>query len=88
MIHGVLLLHKTAGGSSHQLVHSVRKVIGQKTVGHGGTLDPMAEGLMLMLLGQGTKLSDHLLFNDKSYRFSFRLGVNTYTIDTTGNIID
>ena len=87
MVHGVLLVHKKAGGSSHSLVHSVRKVIGQKAVGHGGTLDPMAEGLMLILLGQGTKLSNYLLSNDKSYRFTFCLGTTTDTLDKTGCVI-
>ena len=88
MIHGMLLINKTAGGTSHSLVNSLRRIIGQKAVGHAGTLDPMAEGLMLILLGHGTKLSNYLLMNNKRYRFTLRLGLVTDTLDKTGKIID
>ena len=88
MVHGVLLINKTAGGTSHSVVNAVRKIIGQKAVGHAGTLDPIAEGLMVILLGYGTKLSNYLLMNDKSYCFTFRLGITTDTLDKTGKIID
>ena len=85
--HGVLLVRKKSGITSHDVVHSLRKIIGQKEIGHGGTLDPIAEGLMLILLGQGTKLSNYLLSNDKRYFFSFRLGAETDTLDRTGKIL-
>ena len=88
MVHGVLLINKTAGGTSHSVVNALRKVIGQKAVGHAGTLDPMAEGLMIILLGYGTKLSNYLLMSDKSYRFTFRLGVTTDTLDKTGQVME
>lgn len=88
MIHGVLLINKKKGGTSHSIVTSLRHIIGQKTVGHAGTLDPMAEGLMLILLGYGTKLSNYLLMNDKRYRFVLCLGVVTDTLDKTGEIIN
>ena len=88
MVHGVLLINKTAGGTSHDIVHSLRNIVGQKEVGHAGTLDPMAEGLVLILLGYGTKLSDYLLMNDKRYRFVLRLGVITDTLDKTGEITE
>ena len=86
MLHGILLVHKTAGGTSHDVVQSVRKLLRQRQVGHAGTLDPMAEGLMVILLGYGTKLSQWLLSNDKSYHFVFRLGVQTDTLDKTGQV--
>ena len=88
MVHGVLLINKTAGGTSHDIVHSLRSIIGQRQVGHAGTLDPMAQGLVLILLGQGTKLSDYLLMNDKRYCFILRLGVTTDTLDKTGEVIE
>ena len=87
MLHGILLVHKIEGGTSHDMVHSIRKLIGQKQVGHAGTLDPMAEGLMVILLGHGTKLSQWLLVNDKKYHFIFRLGLQTDTLDKTGQVI-
>ena len=86
MLHGVLLVHKIKGGTSHDVVQSVRKILRQKQVGHAGTLDPMAEGLMVILLGYGTKLSQWLLTSDKSYHFVFRLGVQTDTLDKTGQV--
>ncbi len=86
MIHGVLLINKKAGGTSHDIVSAVRRVIGQKAVGHAGTLDPLAEGLMLILLGYGTKLSNYLLTNDKRYRFTLRLGITTDSLDKTGKV--
>ena len=88
MVHGVLLINKTKGGTSHSVVAALRRIIGQKAVGHAGTLDPMAEGLILILLGYGTKLSDYLLMNDKRYRFVFRFGIVTDTLDKTGKIIN
>jgi len=87
MVHGVLLINKVAGGTSHSIVSSLRHIMKQKKVGHAGTLDPMAEGLMIILLGYGTKLSDYLLMNDKGYRFVLRLGVVTDTLDKTGEIV-
>ncbi len=87
MVHGVLLVHKDCGLTSHRLVQKLRGVFGQKNVGHAGTLDPEAEGLMLILLGQGTKLSNYLLTNNKSYHFVFQLGVRTDTLDQTGRVL-
>ncbi len=88
MFHGVLLINKEAGGTSHDIVSAVRRILGQKKVGHAGTLDPLAEGLIVILLGYGTKLSDYLLTNDKKYHFILRLGVVTDTLDKTGKIIE
>ena len=87
MIHGVLLINKTSGGTSHDTVSSLRKILDQKQVGHGGTLDPMAEGLLLILLGQGTKLSQYLLPKDKRYQCTLKLGLTTDTLDKTGQVL-
>lgn len=88
MVHGVLLINKEAGGTSHDVVSAVRRILGQKKVGHAGTLDPLAEGLIVVLLGYGVKLSNCLLINDKKYHFTLRLGVTTDTLDKTGKIVE
>ena len=87
MIHGVLLINKTAGSTSHDVVYALRKILNQREVGHSGTLDPIAEGLILILLGQGTKLSQYLLMNNKRYEYTFKLGVTTDTLDKTGKVL-
>ena len=88
MVHGILLVNKASGGTSHSVIHSLRKILGQKMVGHAGTLDPMAEGLLVVLLGYGTKLSNYILMNDKRYHFFFQLGVTTDSLDKTGNVLN
>lgn len=84
---GLLLLDKPADLSSHDVVHWVRKALGQKAVGHTGTLDPLATGLMVLVLGEATKLSDYLVATDKRYRLKVRFGVTTDTYDRTGKIL-
>lgn len=73
--------------TSHDVVASVRKILGQRAVGHTGTLDPLATGLMIMVLGEATKLSDYLIASDKSYQVKIRLGVTTDTLDRTGKVL-
>ena len=87
MISGLLLLNKPKGITSHQLVHKVRSCLHQKTVGHCGTLDPMADGLMLVVLGSACKLSSSLTLSDKTYEFTFQLGQTTDTLDITGKVL-
>ena len=87
MISGLLLLGKPKGITSHQLVQRVRFCLHQKAVGHCGTLDPMAEGLMLVVLGSACKLSSSLILSDKIYEFTFQLGQMTDTLDITGKIL-
>lgn len=86
MSHGVLLVHKPPGPTSHDVVGRVRKILKIKRAGHAGTLDPMASGLLVLLLGEGTKLSNFLLEGDKSYLATIQLGVTTDTLDVTGEI--
>ena len=87
MISGLLLLNKPKGITSHQLVQKVRFCLRQKSVGHCGTLDPMGEGLMLVVVGSACKLSSVLTSSDKRYEFTFRLGQVTDTLDITGHVI-
>ena len=87
MISGLLLLDKPCGITSHQLVHQIRKILNQKQVGHCGTLDPMAQGLMVLLLGQSCRLSRYLLSKDKVYELTMKLGQTTDTLDKDGRIL-
>jgi tRNA pseudouridine55 synthase len=84
---GVLLIDKPMGPTSHDIVNRIRRHFGIKKVGHGGTLDPMATGLLIMLLGKGTKLSDRFLGSDKTYEGTLRLGAATDSQDAQGEII-
>lgn len=85
---GVLLLDKPVLWTSHDLVDAVRRRTGQRAVGHAGTLDPMATGLMIVLLGKDTKRSAEFTGLDKSYRGSIRLGISTDTWDLDGRILE
>ena len=85
--HGLLLLDKPQGLTSHDVVSQIRKIFGTKEVGHSGTLDPMATGLMVLLLGEATKLSNYITDGDKAYQVSVRMGIETDTLDTTGTVI-
>lgn len=73
--------------TSHQAVQRVRSCLHQKSVGHCGTLDPMAEGLLLIVLGRACKLSSSLMSSDKIYELTFQLGLVTDTLDRTGKIL-
>ena len=84
---GLLLVNKPSGMTSHDLVDQVRRLLKQKSVGHCGTFDPMASGLMVILLGEATKLSNYILERDKAYRLRAQLGVTTDTLDVTGEVL-
>ncbi|RME68303.1 MAG: tRNA pseudouridine(55) synthase TruB [Verrucomicrobia bacterium] len=84
---GVLLIDKPAGITSHDVVDRVRRVLRMKRVGHAGTLDPMATGLMLVLVGKATKLSQYLMSLDKEYEGTVTLGVTTNTHDADGEVV-
>ena len=84
---GFLLLDKEKGISSNQLVQKVKKLLSLKKVGHLGTLDPMATGLMILAINRATKFSSYFLESDKSYCASIQLGSSTDTDDAMGNII-
>ena len=84
---GVLLIDKPMGPTSHDVVHRIRRNFKIKKVGHGGTLDPMATGLLIILLGKGTKLSDRFMGSDKIYEGTLRLGSATDSQDAQGETI-
>jgi tRNA pseudouridine55 synthase len=88
MKNGLLLVDKPKGMTSHDVVSSVRRMASQKQVGHAGTLDPLATGLMVVLMGEATKLSDFILTGDKSYVVEALLGVRYDTGDTDGAVIE
>ena len=84
---GVLLVHKHAGVTSHDIVGKVRRLYGTRRVGHTGTLDPMATGLLVVLIGRAAKASEYLVTDTKRYRARLRLGLTTDTEDTTGTVL-
>jgi tRNA pseudouridine55 synthase len=84
---GVLLVDKAEGMTSHDVVALVRRKLEMKKVGHCGTLDPIATGLLLLTLGRGTKIQDLLMSEDKEYVGSLRLGLTTTTQDREGDVI-
>ncbi len=84
---GLLLIDKPEGKTSYQVVATIKKLTHQKRVGHTGTLDPMATGVLPVFLGRATSLSSFLLEADKSYTATFRLGITTDTADITGEIL-
>ncbi len=84
---GVLLVDKPSGPTSHDIVDCVRELFKLEKVGHGGTLDPMATGLLIILLGRGTKLSNYVMGSDKSYEGVMHLGVSTDSQDLDGKIL-
>lgn len=85
---GVLLVDKPSGCTSHDVVHQIRRTFKIEKVGHGGTLDPNATGLLIILLGKGTKLSDQIMGGDKIYSGIMRLGRVTSSQDCDGEILE
>lgn len=83
-VHGVLALDKPKGPTSFDLVARVRRAYRTKSVGHAGTLDPMATGVLVVMLGEATKLSEHLTAQDKEYVAEVTFGRSTDTLDATG----
>ncbi len=86
-LNGLLLIDKPTGVTSHDVVYKVRRVLGLRGVGHAGTLDPLASGLLVLLIGEATKVSDYLLNGDKGYELKVRLGVKTDSMDITGQVL-
>lgn len=86
-LNALLILDKPQGLSSHSAVHRIRKITGEERVGHAGTLDPMATGVLLILLGSAVRLSEWIVDHDKKYRATVQLGVETDTYDATGNVV-
>ncbi len=83
---GAILVDKPAGPTSHDVVDAVRRHFGIKKVGHCGTLDPNATGLLVLVLGRGTKLSEKLMADDKVYEGTIKFGESTDTYDADGRL--
>ncbi len=86
-ISGILLVDKPEGWTSHDVVFRLRKWFRLRKVGHCGTLDPFATGLLVICINEATKIADHLTLQDKTYRFQMILGVETETHDPCGNVV-
>lgn len=84
---GIISIYKEQGFTSFDVVAKLRGILKQKKIGHTGTLDPMAEGVLIVCLGKATKLVDLLTNDDKCYKTTMRLGITTDTEDVTGKII-
>ena len=84
---GALLIDKPAGPTSHDVVDAIRREFGIKKVGHCGTLDPNATGLLILVLGRGTKLSERLMSDDKVYEGGIKFGETTNSFDADGELI-
>lgn len=87
MYHGVINVYKEPGFTSHDVVAKLRGILRQKKIGHTGTLDPAAEGVLPVCLGQGTRLADMLTDQTKTYQAVLLLGRETDTQDTTGQVL-
>ncbi len=86
-MNGVLVIDKPAGMTSHDVVHRVRKISGIRKVGHTGTLDPIATGVLPVCMNEAAKLVQFLANDDKEYRATLLLGVRTDTLDTEGEVL-
>ena len=86
-MNGIIVVNKPKGCTSHDIVYKIKKLFNQK-VGHTGTLDPMAEGVLPILVGKGTLLSKYLINHDKKYVVKLQLGIKTDTADSEGKVIE
>ena len=85
--HGLLVVDKPRGMTSHDVVAQARRLFHERAVGHAGTLDPIATGVLVLLFGEACKLSGHLTAQQKVYRASVRFGVGTDSLDADGNVL-
>ena len=86
-MNGIIIINKHKGCTSHDIVYKVKKIFGEK-VGHTGTLDPMATGVLPILIGKGTQCSKYLINHDKIYEVTLQLGKKTDTADSEGKIVE
>ena len=87
MIAGIVNLDKPQGPTSHDIVHRVRTLTGVRRVGHAGTLDPLATGVLIVCIGQATRVVEFLMSGEKTYRARARMGVTTDTYDAEGSVV-
>ena len=86
-MNGIINIEKEEGMSSFQVVYKVRKITGEKKVGHTGTLDPLASGVLPVCIGRATKLVDYIMNGKKTYEAELKLGVSTDTYDREGKVL-
>ena len=86
-MNGIIIINKPKGCTSHDVVSKVKKIVKEK-VGHTGTLDPLATGVLPLLIGKGTLCSKYLINHDKEYLASLKLGISTDTLDLEGKILE
>lgn len=84
---GILIINKHAGATSHDIVNRIRKLYNTKRVGHTGTLDPDATGVLVVLVGRAAKAAEYLVSDTKKYRATLRLGLTTDTEDASGEVL-
>ncbi len=87
MVEGLLNVNKPPGPTSHDIVAAVRRGTGERRVGHAGTLDPQAEGVLVLALGQATRLVEYLTASSKEYLAQITLGITTDTCDASGTVL-
>ena len=87
-MNGIIVINKEKGYTSHDVVAKVKKILNVKKVGHTGTLDPNATGVLPLLLGMGTKLSKYLIEHDKEYDVTLKFGIKTDTADVEGKVVE
>jgi len=87
MLSGVIVVDKPQSITSHNVVSRLRNILNQRRIGHGGTLDPLATGVLPVFVGRATRASSFLLDSDKSYTASFKLGITTDTQDINGTVL-
>ena len=85
---GLVVVDKPGGMTSHDVVSRVRRLAGTRKVGHAGTLDPMATGVLVLGVNRATRLLGHLTLTDKRYAATVRLGVSTTTDDAEGEVVE
>ncbi|HSN80977.1 MAG TPA: tRNA pseudouridine(55) synthase TruB [Polyangiales bacterium] len=86
-MNGILVVDKPSGCTSHDVVQRVRRAVGQRSVGHAGTLDPLATGVLVVALGEATKLVSYLQLDDKRYDATIALGTETDSLDADGEVV-
>ena len=87
-MNGILIINKPKGYTSHDIVAKIKKILGVNKVGHTGTLDPNATGVLPLLLNEGTKMSKYLIEHNKEYEVTLKLGIRTSTLDEEGEILE
>lgn len=87
LVNGICLVNKPSGITSHDVVYKARKIFKTKAIGHTGTLDPLATGLLILTIENANKLSNYLMDGEKGYEAQIKIGVETDTFDRTGKIV-